>query len=275
MRIDSHQHFWNYDPERESWIPDTMAVIRKDFLPIDLKPVLEKNNIDGCVVVQADESEEESQFLLELAAKNAFIKGVVGWVDLCAENSEERLSYYAENPLFKGIRYILQAKKDEFILSPQFQKGIAQLEKFNLSYDLLVLERQLPTAIALVKKFPKQRFVLDHLAKPQISNGVSAEWENNIRKLGSCANVYCKLSGLLTETDDFKWKPEDFTPFLEIVFQAFGEDRLLFGSDWPVCLSAGKYEDALSIIEHYFATKSELALEKIMGQNAINFYRLC
>lgn len=274
MRIDSHQHFWYYHPEREGWIDDSMAVIRKDFLPQDLKPVLEKNNIEGCVAVEANDSEEESEFLLELAAKNPFIKGVVGWIDLSAENCEERLSYFAENTFFKGIRHTLQAETESFILSENFQNGISQLGKFNLSYDLLVYEHQLAAAIKLVKKFPNQRFVLDHMAKPQISIGPSEQWVSNIRELAGCGNVYCKLSGLVTETTGFNWNFEDFIPFLKVVADAFGQDKLMFGSDWPVCLAAGKYEDTFKIVKDFFSNHGEIVLEKIMGKNAIEFYKL-
>lgn len=184
MRIDSHQHFWYYHPQRESWITDDMSGIRRNVLPEDLEPVLKTNEMDGCIAVQANESEDESQFLLDLAAHNSFIKGVVGWVDLTADNSEEKLAHFAENPLFKGIRHALQAESIEFITSKDFKKGIAKLEKFNLSYDLLVLEHQLPATIKLVKQFPHQRFVLDHMAKPQISEGISPQWVKDITELG-------------------------------------------------------------------------------------------
>lgn len=274
MRIDSHQHFWYFHPGREGWITDDMAAIRKDFLPEHLEPVLRKNNIDGCIAVQANGSEAESQFLLALAADNPYIKGVVGWVDLTAENAGERLAHYAAFPLFKGIRHPLQSENIDFIGSLGFQRGIAELGQFDLSYDLLVLEHQLPASLALVKQFPQQRFVLDHMAKPSISKGVSAQWSEHIMKLGQCPNLYCKVSGFLTETEGFQWNDRDFDPFLETVYRAFGADRLMFGSDWPVCLAAGTYEDSLRILSQFFSKRDEIVLDKIMGRNAIEFYVL-
>lgn len=274
MKIDSHQHFWHYHPERENWIPDSMAVIRKNFLPKDIKPLLKENHIDGCIAVQANESEGESEFLLDLAVHNPFVKGVVGWIDLSAENAGERLSYFAQNPLFKGVRDMLQSKTSKYILSRGFQEGISKLDKFNLSYDLLVQENQLPATIELVKNFPKQRFVLDHMAKPQISQGVSPNWSRDIKELGKLENVYCKVSGLTTETKNFQWDLKEFSPFLDTVSNAFGEDRLMFGSDWPVCLAAGKYEDTLDIARQLFHTRDELISEKILGKNAAAFYNL-
>lgn len=274
MRIDSHQHFWYYHPQRESWITDDMAKIRRNFLPEDLKPILDKNKMDGCIAVQANDSEDETEFLLHLAQQHPFIKGVVGWVDLTAENVEERLSYFSQNPLFKGIRHTLQAESVEFITSKSFQRGIAKLNKFGLSYNLLVLEHQLAAATKLVRNFPEQRFVLDHLAKPQISKGVSHEWKDNIQELAQAGNVYCKISGLVTETANFEWTQEDFVPFLDVVLKSFGEDKLVFGSDWPVCLAAAEYSDTLEILNAYFSAHGENVSGKIFGSNAMEFYRL-
>ncbi len=274
MRIDSHQHFWAYDPQRESWINDNMKDIRRDFFPDDLKPDLLKNSFDGCIAVEANDSEEETQFLLDLASQNSFIKGVVGWVDLTGANCEERLAYFSKNPLFKGIRHILQKEDSDFILNTEFKKGISHLRKFDLSYDLLVLENQLPQVIELVKKYPSQRFVLDHMGKPQISLGLSQNWVENIQQLGACDNVYCKVSGFLTETIDFKWDANDFMPFLETVAGAFGENRLMFGSDWPVSLVAGTYEDTVQIVENFFAKRGNSVLEKVMGKNTVKFYNI-
>lgn len=274
MRIDSHQHFWSYNPQRESWITDDMREIRRDFFPEDLEPLLLRNRFDGCIAVEANDSEEETEFLLNLGAKIPFIKGVVGWVDLTADNCEERMAYFSESPLFKGIRHTLQKEKPDFMLNSAFRKGISLLKEFNLSYDLLVLEHQLPEAIELVKAFPAQRFVLDHMGKPQISRGLSNQWTNNIQELGRCKNVFCKVSGFLTETENFQWDSNDFSPFLKTVADAFGEDRLMFGSDWPVCLSAGNYGDTTSIVESFYKSKSEIDLEKLMGKNAVTFYRI-
>jgi len=275
MIIDSHQHFWNYDPVRDSWIDESMQVIRKDFLPKDLKLILEANYVDGCIAVQADQSEEETEFLLKCAQENPFIKGVVGWLDLRADTIEERLAYYSKNKLFKGVRHIVQAESDdEFMLQPDFLNGIQKLEQFGLTYDILIHQGQLEQAIDLVKKCPNQQFVLDHIAKPKISEGIDKVWEHNMRLLASHNNVSCKISGMVTETQDFKWKASDFTAFLDLVVDAFGVDRLLYGSDWPVCLLAGEYKEVLQIIENYFQNFSEEDRQKIMGGNTARIYKL-
>ena len=274
MKIDSHQHFWNYDPAKYSWISDAMYKIRKDFLPSDLKPVLEENGVDGTVAVEAFHSERETEFLLNLASEFRFIKGVVGWVDLNAGDVETRLKIFSENALFKGVRHTVYDQKGEFLTNAEFQKGIAALEMFKLTYDLLIFSNQLPGAIELVKKFPNQPFALDHMAKPAISaEGPSEEWIRNIQELAGFENVYCKVSGMVTETPDFTWKADDFLPFLEVVHQVFGEDRLMYGSDWPVCLSAASYRDTLAIVKEYFSDSEETS-EKIFGKNASEFYNL-
>ena len=271
MKIDSHQHFWKYDPEIYSWIPDSMKRIRKDFTPEDLWPILEENGMDGCISVQADQSEEETVSLLELGNSHKFVKGVVGWVDLNAPDVQERLELYARDPLFKGVRHTVWDKRGEFMEDLDFQRGIAALAAFGLTYDILVFDYQLPGAVELVRKFPEQKFVLDHMAKPQITGGTNTDWEEQIRLLGSSSGVYCKISGLLTQTDNFDWKIEDFFPLLQVVKESFGVERLLFGSDWPVCLTAGEYPDTLRIIEEFFTREEQ---EKIFGQNAAKCYML-
>ncbi len=274
MRIDSHQHFWKYDTVKNSWIEDHMKVIRRDFLPNHLQPILEKNNIDGCIAVQADQSEEETEFLLSLAENNSFIKGVVGWVDLRAENIEERLAYFAKFKNLKGIRHIVQAEPDDYMLGTKFQHGISLLNQFNLTYDILVFPSQLPAAIELVNKFPNQKFVVDHIAKPLIKDGKIDPWKRDMESLAKSPNVMCKISGMVTEADWSSWKLEDFKPYLDVIFNAFGTDRILFGSDWPVCLLAASYEQQLEIIETYISSFSPEDKKKIMGENAINFYNL-
>ena len=274
MKIDAHQHFWQFDPVRDSWIDDTMSVIRRDFLPKDLQPLLSENGIDGCVAVQADQSETETGFLLDLASKNNFIKGVVGWIDLRKENAEERLAHYAQNSLFKGVRHIAQGEADDFLIQQDVQHGIGLLAQYGLTYDILIFARQLPAAIELVKAFPKQKFVLDHLAKPKISQGLDKDWPTNIAALAKYPNVFCKLSGMVTETDNFKWEKSDFTPFLDVIFNSFGSDRVMYGSDWPVCLLAAEYGAQLNILQNYIADFSESDQSKIMGGNASLFYNL-
>ena len=255
MKIDSHQHFWKYDPQTYSWIPDEMKAIRKDFLPTDLEPLLTDNGFDGCIAVQADQSEEETVKLLEIANTFDFVKGVVGWVDLTAENVEERLELYSRDSFFKGIRHTVWDDKGGFMTAPDFQQGIEALQKFELIYEILAFDYQLSSAVELVKKFPEQKFVLDHMGKPMISEGISKEWKKNIQKLGEQPNVYCKISGMFTQIEDFSWKKEDFPPFFEVVQMAFGEDRLLFGSDWPVSTVAVSYEQNIKILESHFSAE--------------------
>lgn len=272
MIIDSHQHFWNYDPVRDSWIDSTMKIIQRDFLPGDLKPILTENNVDGCIAVQADQSENDTAFLLDLAAENNFIKGVVGWVDLCDSNVQERLEHFTQNMLFKGVRHILQTEKEDFILDRAFINGIQRLAPLNLTYDLLVLPHQLENTTILVSKFSNQKFVLDHVAKPPIKSGGINNWKLGIEKLAKCPNVFCKLSGLVTEADWSSWKQEDLTPYIDIVFEAFGTDRILFGSDWPVCLLAGSYSKTKKIATSYIKQLSDMEQAKVMGLNAMDFY---
>ena len=201
MKIDSHQHFWKYNPQRDAWIDESMKVIQADFFPPDLESHLRQHKIDGCIAVQADQSEEETEFLLELASQYSFVKGVVGWVDLRAANVEERLEYYSQNSYFKGVRHIVQAEKEDFLLSADFQKGISTLSQFKLPYDILIFPNQLESAIQTVNQFPNQEFVLDHIAKPYIKNQSLHPWKSLIQELAKASNVSCKISGLITEAD--------------------------------------------------------------------------
>lgn len=274
MIIDSHQHFWNYDPVRDTWIDSSMEVIRKDFLPKDLKPILQENGIDGCIAVQADQSESETEFLLTHAEENPFIKGVVGWVDLTTHNLEDRLEHYAANILFKGVRHIVQAEKDDYLLREDVQRGIGKLSKLNLTFDILIFPKQLPAVLALVEKFPDQTFILDHLAKPNISVPMTETWKANITALSKFKNVNCKLSGMVTETKDFAFAEDDFVPFMDHVFSSFGGNRILFGSDWPVCLLAADYNKVVGIINDYLNMQSAEIKAQVLGQNAIKIYNL-
>lgn len=274
MKIDSHQHFWKFDPIRDSWIDDTMEVIRKDFLPKDLEPILNAHAIDGCVAVQADQSEEETKFLLNCAEENHFIKGVVGWVDLRANAVEERLTHFSEHKLLKGVRHIVQAEANDFMLGKNFQHGISKLNQFNLTYDILVFPPQLEAAIALANTFPNQQFILDHIAKPYIKDGKIDIWKTYIFELAKCSNVSCKVSGMVTEADLKLWKTSDFQPYLDVVFEAFGVDRILYGSDWPVCLLGAEYGQQLNIVKNYIKDFSEEDQHKIFGGNAIRIYNL-
>lgn len=275
MKIDSHQHFWKYHPVKDAWINDDMKVIQRDFLPVDLLPLLQENHIDGCIAVQADQSEYETHFLLLLEKENDFIKGVVGWVDLCGENLESRLEHFSQFEKLKGFRHIVQGEADEnFLLQEYFCRGIAKLEKYNYTYDILIFPRHLSVAIKFVKKFPNQKFVIDHLAKPNFKQIDFTEWEKGIREIASFPNVYCKVSGLVTEADWNDWTEADFTYCLNVVTEAFGINRLMFGSDWPVSLLAASYVQSCAIVENYFSKFSSEEQDRIWGRNAIEFYNL-
>ncbi|MEO5996004.1 MAG: amidohydrolase family protein [Chitinophagaceae bacterium] len=275
LRIDAHQHFWKFDAIRDSWINEEMKAIQRDFLPADLLPVLKQNGIDGSVAVQADQSLDETKFLLELSNNNDFIKGVVGWVNLQAVDIEEQLQELSRNKKLKGFRHILQGERDvEYMMRPLFLRGINYLRRFNFTYDLLIHPRHLPIAIQIVQLFPAQRFVIDHLAKPMIKEHKLKGWEKDMKAIGQFENVFCKISGMVTEADWKQWKEEDFTPYLNVIFSTFGSSRVMFGSDWPVCLVAASYEKMLTIVQDYtrnFTPGEQLAF---WGGNAISFYNL-
>lgn len=275
MKIDSHQHFWRYDAVRDAWITDSMAVLKRDFLPEDLGVELTANGIDASVAVQADQSENETKFLLELAENNSRIAGVVGWVDLLSSRVSERLEYFSHSSKLRGFRHIAQAEPDDrFLLRKEFVDGVAQLSTFGFSYDILIYPRQLPAAIALVAQLPEQRFVIDHCAKPEIKLRKLLPWKAQIREIAQNKSVYCKVSGLITEADWKFWKADDFKPYLDVVFDAFGAERLMFGSDWPVCLPAGTYRQAKQLIEDYVKGFSPADNARVFGGNAARFYRL-
>lgn len=275
MRIDSHQHFWKYDPVKDGWITNEIKMLQRDFLPEDLKPLLQHNNIDGCVAVQADQSEAETEFLLQLANENDFIKGVVGWVDIRADNLEERLDYFSKNKKLKGFRHIVQAEpEDDFLLREDFCRGIKKLADYNFTYDILIFPKHLKAAISFVKKFPNQLFVIDHLAKPDIKNRNLEDWEKSIREIAAYENVYCKVSGMVTEADWKNWQEDDFEYCLDVVTETFGMNRLMFGSDWPVCLLAASYQETANIAHRYFTKFSVDEQEKFWSKNAIDFYHL-
>ncbi|PQV51495.1 L-fuconolactonase [Jejuia pallidilutea] len=274
MTIDSHQHFWKYDAKTYPWIDGTKEILKKDFLPDNLKPVLKKNDIDGCIAVQASHSIHETEFLLYLAENYDFIKGVVGWLDLRSETIEDDLKNLSKNPHLKGIRHIVQAEAKDFMLCPDFQFGISKLHQFGLTYDILIDHTQLEEAIQMVEQFPEQKFVLDHIAKPEISKGIDEKWRTNIENLAKNPNVYCKISGMVTETKNNDWKHANFNPFIETVVSAFGYDRIMYGSDWPVSLLACSYKEQFTILENYSSNFSAENRAKLMGLNAVKFYNL-
>lgn len=273
MTIDSHQHFWNYDPVQYPWIKSEWP-IRRSFLPPDLERFLIHAGIEGCVAVQARQSVEESRWLLDLAEKHAFIKGVVGWVDLRSPTVEKELAAL-RHPRLVGVRHVVQDEPDDrFMLGGDFLRGIAALEAFDLAYDILIFPKQLPAAIELARRFPRQRFVLDHIAKPFIRDAVIEPWATQIRELAQCSNVMCKLSGVVTEARWWEWNARDFRPYFDVVWEAFGENRLMIGSDWPVCLLSAEYSEAMGLVKQFLQQFPAATSQKVMGANACSFYRL-
>ncbi|SRR6266498_3625242 len=275
MRVDAHQHFWRYNSDEYGWIDDSMAVLRRDFLPADLKLELDRSGFDACIAVQARQTLEETRWLLELAAAAPFIAGVIGWADLRARNAREQLRDLAKNPKLLGIRHILQGEPDDrFMLQPDFLRGIAALEEFDLTYDILIFPRHLPVAVEFVQGFPRHRFVLDHLAKPRIKDHTLQPWASQIRELAKSPNVFCKLSGMVTEADWKAWKAEHFTPYVEVALEAFGPERLMIGSDWPVCKVAGSYSQVTGLVIDYLQRYPCEARESVLGGTAQRFWRL-
>ncbi len=275
MTIDAHQHFWKYDSFKHAWIDDSMSVIRQDFMPSDLEKVYAKNGIDGCLAVQADQTLEETNFLLWLSAKYGFIKGVVGWVDLRADNVNEILEEYCQHEKIKGFRHIVQGESDHnFLLRPDFLRGISFLEKYDFVYDILIFPHQLGAALEFVKRFPHQKFVIDHIAKPYIKDGYFEGWAVLMKEIAKQENVHCKLSGMITEADFNSWTPDQINPYMDLVLNAFGSDRVMFGSDWPVCLVAGEYAQVKRLVTDFISKLSLIEQAQIMGTNAIQFYNL-
>jgi len=272
--IDAHQHFWKYDPVIYDWITEEMSVIRKDFLPNDLAEVLKADKIDACISVQANQTEAETEWLIQMADENDFIAAVVGWVDLRDEFIEERLRYFKHYTKLKGFRHVLQGEEPSFMLQKDFLHGISKLNQYGFTYDILIFPHHLEAALQLVQKFPDQRFVIDHIAKPSIKDGKIDEWKAGIEKISKQQNVYCKLSGIVTEADWKNWTKESLTPYIDFVVNCFGTDRIMFGSDWPVCLVASSYTNWLNVIKEYFASYTKEEQEKIFSKNAIRFYNL-
>lgn len=274
LRLDAHQHFWKYNAVKDAWITDEMTVIKRDFLPADVSSILHDFDVHGCIAVQADQSETETTFLMELASQNGFIKGVIGWVDLQADNIEERLLHYRNYNIVKGFRHIIQAESGGFMLSEKFLNGISLLDEYGFSYDILIKPQQLKEAAMLVAKFPRQRFVVDHMAKPLIKQQELEPWREDMIALAENKNVWCKVSGFCTEADWQSWVLEDVNFYLDVVFEAFGIDRVMFGSDWPVCLLAGGYESTVECLTKYLNGFSESDKAKFWGGNAAAFYRI-
>jgi L-fuconolactonase len=275
MFIDAHQHFWQYNPRDYAWISDEMGVLKRDFLPADLRPLLQSIGFDGAVVVQASQTLAETEWLLQLADENDIIKGVVGWIDLRSPTVARDLEKYAANPKFKGVRHILHDEPDDqFMLLPEFQRGLRELQALGLTYDLLLRPRHIPYAIQLVRNFPDQPFVVDHIAKPLIKDHLFAPWESDFRQLASFENVTCKLSGMVTEADWARWTSDDLKPYIDIALDAFGADRLMIGSDWPVSTLCGDYASVMRVVIDYVKKLSPQDQSKILGDNCVDFYNL-
>lgn len=274
-RIDSHQHFWNYDPARQTWMTGEMEILKKDYGPQDLQILLEACELEGSVAVQASQTEEENDFLLALAAANSSIAGIVGWTDLQSPSVEERLSYYKTQSKIKGFRHVIHDEPDiDFMLRPAFLRGISALSQFGYTYDLLVFDIHLQNTLKLVRMFPNQLFVIDHIAKPKIRDREITVWRNDLAALSALPNVYCKISGMVTEAVWKKWTQDDFVPYMDAVVDLFGTRRIMYGSDWPVCTLSASYQETYGIVEQYFSRFSAHEQKDFFGLNARRFYQL-
>lgn len=273
--IDTHQHFWKYNPVRDAWIDESMTKIRRDFMPSDLEPVLKLNGVSGCVTVQSDQSDDENEFQLANANAHDFIKGVVGWVDLQSNDVEAQLERYRHHPKMKGFRHVLQGERQrDFMLRPDFMRGIRSLARHGFAYDILIYADQLTYTSTFVREFPDQRFVIDHIAKPDIRNKSFHEWRAQIKTVAQHENVNCKISGMITEADWNNWQAADIRPYLDTIVEEFGMKRIMYGSDWPVCLLAGTYESVLGLVKNYFSSFSAAEQKLFFAENAIRFYNL-
>jgi L-fuconolactonase len=274
MQIDAHQHFWRYDPAEYGWIDESMSALQRDFLPHDLEPLLHAAGFGGCVAVQARQTLDETRWLLELAIEHPVIAGVVGWVDLQSPAVERDLETFAGRRKLVGIRHIVQSEPDDFLLGPAFQRGIGALARFNLAYDILIYPRHLKAAATLVARFPSQRFVLDHLAKPDIRRQAIDDWREGLRGLARFPHVCCKLSGMVTEADWHGWTPDHLRPYIDVAAECFGAARLMIGSDWPVCTLAADYERTMAVVKDAIAAWSPDERAAVLGGTAARFWNL-
>jgi L-fuconolactonase len=272
MRIDSHQHFWRYHPTGYPWIPPQSALAR-DWLPADLEPLLSRHRIDASIAVQARQSLAETHWLLGLADAQPRIHGVVGWVDLRADDLESQLEVLASHPRLLGVRHVAQSEPDDqFLARPDIIRGVRTLHGHGLTYDILIFARQLPAALKLVEACPDQTFVVDHIAKPDIAARHREPWSSLMGRLAEYPNVFCKVSGMITEADPQHWKPADLEPYLQRVLDCFGPNRLLYGSDWPVCLLAGSYDQVHDLAATFFGSLSDSEQAAVFGGNALKAY---
>jgi L-fuconolactonase len=274
MRLDAHQHFWCYTPREYGWLEEPLAALRRDFLPADLAPLLQASGIDGTVAVQARQSLEETHWLLELARANSFIRGVVGWVPLGEQQIGRVLDGLATEPLLKGVRHVVQGQPAGFLDAPPFNAGIRELTVRGLTYDLLVFADQLEETIRFVDRHPEQAFVLDHIAKPRVAGAPPAEWRLQLHKLARREHVCCKFSGVVTEVPGLQWTDSLLWPYWDEALAAFGPHRLMFGSDWPVCLAASDYVRWHSFVTGCTAPLSPPEQASVLGGTAARFYQL-
>ncbi len=275
MKIDTHQHFWKYNDRDYVWMTAGMDKLRKDHLPTDLLPFIGAADISATVAVQARQCLEESAWLLQLADEHPFIRAVVGWVDLSSERVVEQLEQLAQHPKFRGVRHVVHDEPDGgFMLRESFLNGLSQLKRFGLTYDLLLFPRHLPVACDVVRRFPDQLFVVDHIAKPPVRTGEIEPWARDLKRLAGFANVFCKISGLVTEAKWDSWEAQDFEPYLDVVLDAFGPHRLMIGSDWPVCTLAADYTSAINLGANYIGRLSGDEQRAILERNPIEFYSL-
>ena len=275
MKIDAHQHFWSYNTHEYTWISDEMSVLKTNHLPDDLWREQHSINFDGSIAIQARQTLQESKWLLQLANLEPRIKGVVGWVDLCSQNIETQIAQLGTHPKFVGVRHVLHDEPDDqFMLRPDFLNGIQKLKRHNLTYDLLLFEKHLPIAIQLVQQFPEQTFILDHISKPLIKNNILSPWDENLRKLATFPNVSCKLSGMVTEANWNTWTPQDLEPYMTVALEAFGPDRLMIGSDWPVCKLAADYSKVMQTTLDFLKRLSKPQQAAILGENCQRIYQL-
>jgi L-fuconolactonase len=273
MNIDSHQHFWEYDPAKYPWIDERMDVLKCDHLPMNLAAAQASLGFEGSIAVQARQTLEETRWLLDLADKDERIKGVVGWVDLRGEQIDDELEEFCKHPKFVGVRHVVQDEPDDrFVLQPDFLRGIGKLQKHDLIYDILIYPAQLPAVLEFVPQFPDQSFVLDHIAKPHIKDGTIEPWATQITQLAKSPNVHCKISGMVTEADWCNWESENFAPYLDVVLNAFGPERLMIGSDWPVCRLAGEYQPVMQLTIDWLQIHAPEHLDDILGNNCLAFY---
>lgn len=275
MTIDAHQHFWRYNPAEHTWMTEAQGRLKHDHLPADLAPLMASAGVTGTIAVQARRTLHETEWLLQLASQTTFILGVVGWFDLASPKLEEDIERFAADPRLVGGRELIHDMPAvDYALSREHRRGIEALRRAGLAYDLLIRPQHLQAATALVDAFPTQRFVIDHLAKPDVRSGTLSPWSERLGEIARRENVYCKLSGLVTEADWDSWEPADLVPYIDVALEAFGADRVMFGSDWPVCTCAASYATTVALVEDTIRSLSADEKAAVMGGNAARFYGL-